>query len=129
MPNSGLNDYRAVNALGQLDGATPHRVMQVMLDTLATRVAEARGHAQRGEIEAKGSAIGKAIGIVEGLVMSLDMQQGGQIAANLEALYDYMSRSLLAANLSGDDGKLSEVAALVDEIKSGWDSIAATANA
>jgi flagellar protein FliS len=125
MLNSGLNHYKSISTLGQMSDATPHRVTQLMLETLATRIAEAHGHAQRGEAEARGTAIGKAIGIVEGLVMSLDVKRGGEIATNLEALYDYISRSLLTANLNGKEDKLTEVAALVSEIKSGWDAIGA----
>ena len=124
MLNSGLNQYKAVSTHGQLDEATPHRVTQVMLETLSTRIAEARGYAERGEIDQKGSAIGKAIAIVEGLVMSLDMQRGGEIAANLEALYDYIFRGLLSANVSGNEAKLDEMAALVSEIQTGWNGIA-----
>jgi flagellar protein FliS len=123
MSSIGLSHYQAVSTVGQLDGATPHRVAQLMLETLATRIAEAKGHLQRGEVEARGRAISKAIAIVEGLVMSLDRERGGDIASNLEALYDYIFRGLLSANADGNADKLTELSCLIQEIRSGWDAI------
>jgi len=120
---NGLDSYRDVNRYASVGEATPHELVRLMFDGLLTRVNEARGHIERGEIAAKGERIGKALGIVEGLHMSLDKERGGEIAANLEQLYEYMSRVLLRANFENDVAALDEVASLVREIKAGWESI------
>ena len=120
---ANLKAYRDVNLYGSLTDASPHQVILVMLDTALTRVAQARGHMERGEAQPKTEQIGKALGIVEGLVMSLDPDQGGEIATNLTRLYDYMGRTLLKANLENKVELLDEVLALLQEIKSGWEAI------
>jgi flagellar protein FliS len=98
-----------------------------MLDALLSRVAEATGHLERGETAAKGEKIGKALGIIEALLLGLDIQRGGDIALNLERLYDYASRTLLKAHLENRVDLLKEVSSLLREIKLGWDGIAAEA--
>lgn len=123
--NHGLTAYRSTSAHGGLADATPVQVIQLMLDAALARVTEAGGHIERGEVQAKGEKIGKALGLIEALLLSLDKQQGGAIADNLERLYDYASRTLLKANLENRVDLLQEVSALLREIKLGWDGIAA----
>ena len=124
---SGLDSYRNVGAYGNLADASPYQVIQLMLDALLSRNAEATGHIERGEVAAKGEKIGKALGIIEGLLLGLDKERGGDIALNLERLYDYASRTLLKANLENRVDLLKEVSSLLREIKLGWDGIAAEA--
>jgi len=124
---SGLDSYRNVGAYGNLAEASPYQVIQLMLDALLSRIAEATGHIERGEVAAKGEKIGKALGIIEGLLLGLDKERGGDIALNLERLYDYASRTLLKANLENRVDLLKEVSSWLREIKLGWDGIAAEA--
>lgn len=120
--NSALGQYRANNAYGAASGDRLQLVMR-LLDGALDRIAAARGHMERREIAAKGEAIGKAIGIVDGLRTSLDKDRGGDIARNLDMLYDYMMRRLVEANLRDDPRRLDEVAGLLDEIRTGWDAV------
>jgi flagellar protein FliS len=88
------------------------------------RLASAKGHLQRNEIASKGEQIGKAINIIGGLHDSLNLEAGGELARNLDVLYDYMQRRLLQANQKSDPAVLDEVAGLLRELKAGWDAIA-----
>ena len=119
----GLKSYQDVGAYGRLSDAEPHEVVALMLDTLLTRVAEARGCVERGDTQGKGTAIGKALGLIEGLVLSLDLERGGGVAENLQRLYDYMSRLLLKANLESRVDLLIEVGDLAGEIRTAWEGI------
>jgi flagellar protein FliS len=94
-----------------------------------SRIAEASGHLERGEVAAKGEKISKALGIIEALMLGLDKERGGDLAMNLERLYDYASRTLLRAHLENRSELLKEVTSLLREIKLGWDGIAPTAKA
>jgi flagellar protein FliS len=129
MSTSSLNQYRTVGAHGNLAEASPHQVVKVMLDALLSRIAEASGHIERGESQAKGEKIGKALGLIEALTLGLDKERGGELAANLERLYDYASRTLLKAQLESRVDLLKEVSGLLREIKLGWDGISPPAKA
>ena len=120
----GSQQYRSMNAQGNLAEASPHQVVQVMLDATLSRIVEATGHLERGEVAAKGEKIGKALKIIEALMLGLDIERGGEVAQNLERLYDYASRTLLKANFENRPELLKEVASLLREIKLGWDGIA-----
>jgi flagellar secretion chaperone FliS len=122
---SGSQQYRRMSAAGNLAEASPHQVVQVMLDAVLGRIAEAGGHLERGEVQAKGEKIGKALGIIEALMLALDTNRGGELAVNLERLYEYASRTLLKAHLENRTDLLNEVSALLREFKLGWDGIAA----
>ncbi|MCC5857854.1 MAG: flagellar export chaperone FliS [Ectothiorhodospiraceae bacterium] len=121
--NQGLNAYQQTSNQAA-HYADPHRLVQMLMEGFLTRVASAKGAMRRGEAAAKGTEIGKAISIVDGLRASLDMQRGGELAENLSGLYEYMQGRLLQANLHNDTDRLDEVARLMREIKAGWDGIA-----
>ncbi|MFI8479422.1 flagellar export chaperone FliS [Pseudomonas sp. NPDC078700] len=120
---AAMKQYQAVNTQAQAVDASPHRLIQMLMEGGLTRIAQARGAMERGQVALKGELIGKAIGIVGGLRDGLDLQQGGELAANLDSLYEYMSARLFEANVKNQAEPLEEVAGLLRNIKSGWDAI------
>ena len=78
----------------------------------------------RGEIAPKATAISRALVILEALQLNLDRDRGGEVAENLNGLYEYMIATLVRANAEDRRDVLDEVAGLMLEIKSGWDAIA-----
>lgn len=121
---AAMRQYQNVSTQAQAIDASPHRLIQMLMEGGLTRMAQARGALERGEVALKGELIGKAIAIVGGLREGLDFEAGGELAANLDRLYAYMSMRLTEANLKNDAGKLEEVSELLRNIKSGWDAIA-----
>ena len=121
--NSAMDQYKSVGLHGQIADANSHRLIQMLLEGALEKIAKAKGNMARKEISSKGENLGLAITIVGTLQSSLDMEKGGEIAKNLEALYDYMSRCLLEANINNDTGKLNEVTSLLKEVKGAWDVI------
>ena len=122
---TALGAYKVTKNQSAIDDASPHQLITMLLDGALERVATASGAMGRGEIAVSGESIGKAIGIIDSLRVSLDREQGGQIADNLSALYDYMTRRLLEANATKDAAMLGEVAGLLREIKVAWDQVPA----
>jgi flagellar secretion chaperone FliS len=121
--STALGAYKTNKNDVLIDDATPHRLIAMLLDGAIEHVISAAGAMQRGEVAVTGESIGKAISIVDNLRVSLDQQQGGEIAENLASLYEYMTRRLLEANATKDSAMLAEVAGLLKEIKAAWDQV------
>lgn len=120
---SAIKQYSQVAARTSVEEADPHRVVQLLMEGVLDRVAQAKGYIERGELAQRSEPIARAVAILAELRRSLDHEVGGELAGNLEALYDYMGRRLLESNLKNDTGLLDEVMGLMREIKSGWDAI------
>lgn len=120
---NGLQAYQRVNAQTSITDADPHRLIQLLYNGALERINMARARMQAQDFEGKGKLISKAIEIIGGLRDFLDFEQGGDLAVQLEALYDYMERTLFEANSRNDDAKLDEVADLLRSVKDGWDGI------
>lgn len=125
MMNNPAAAYARVAVDTSVQEADPHQLILLLFDGAKSALALARAHLDNGDVAAKGAAISKAIDIVDnGLKASLDVEAGGELAANLAALYDYMVRRLLWANLKNDRAALEEVATLLGEIHGAWAEIA-----
>ncbi len=121
MNRNAINAYSQVSVDGSVAVASPHKLISMLFEGALHSIASARGHIQRKEIAEKGMAISKAISIIDdGLRASLDMKAGGDLAEKLEALYEYMSRRLLIANLHNEIETLDEVSRLLSDIKDAW---------
>jgi len=112
--------YGRIGLETEVATASPHRLVEMLMDGALARIAKAQVHLERGETAEKGASIGFAIQIIDGLRASLDMTRGGEIAANLDRLYDYMLRRLLEANLASSAEMLAEVSRLMQEVRGGW---------
>lgn len=121
---SGANAYAKVGVETGVLAASPHKLIVMLFDGALSSVLMAQQHMKSGNIEGKGMAISRAISIIDGgLRASLNKNSGGSLAQNLDALYEYMSRRLLEANLQNRPELLSEVYGLLQDIKSAWDAI------
>lgn len=131
-PHSGANAYAKVGMETGVVAASPHKLIVMLFDGALASLATALHHMNNGNIAGKGQSISKAITIIDsGLRASLDKNAGGEIAQNLDALYEYMSAQLLKANLNNETGIVEEVQHLLKDLKGAWEAIdpAATAAA
>jgi flagellar protein FliS len=120
-----LEHYRRVDVHSGVEGASPHRLVGMLLNGALARIAAAAGHMERGEVAAKGESIGSAISIIDGLRGCLNLEAPGNLAENLAILYDYMIRSLVDANYRNDTAMLDETRSLLAGIKTAWEAIEA----
>jgi len=120
---TAMRQYQSVNTQAQAIEASPHRLIQMLIEGGLTRLAQARGAMERNQIALKGELVSKAIAIVGGLRQGLNVEKGGELAENLDRLYEYMTTRLMEANLKNDPVILEEVSELLREVKNGWDAI------
>ncbi|WP_332745601.1 flagellar export chaperone FliS [Hydrogenophaga sp.] len=122
--------YKRVSADTGVSTADPHQLVGLLFDGLIQSLNAARGAMERGEVEAKGQAIGKAVRILEeGLKAGLNLAQGGDLARNLNGLYGFAVQRLTLANLRNDRAAVAEVVALIEPLADSWKQIRGTAAA
>lgn len=122
-PMLALRQYQKVNGVAQTSEASPHRLVQMLMQGGLDRIAQAKGAMARNDIAQRGILIGKAIGIVGGLREGLDLENHADSLTELDNLYSYMSKRLVEANVHNDPEILNEVARLLITVKEGWDAI------
>ena len=116
--------YQQVSVGIATETTDPHRLIMMLFEGAQAAIVVARSQMAQNHIAEKGAAISKAIDIVtNGLQASLDLEQGGELAERLAALYEYISHRLLWANLKNDTAALDEAAHLLGEIQSAWAQI------
>ncbi len=123
MYTKGAKEYSQVSLQTEVMEADPHKLIQLLLEGALTRLSMAKNHIEKKDYAAKNEKLGRAIDIICALQESLDHERGGEISANLERLYDYMTRRLFEANSKNDVDMINEVMGLLSEVKAGWEGI------
>ncbi len=116
----GAGAYQQVRSHGGVESADPHGLITLLMDGALERMVKARAHMQRGETAAKGETISRCIEILGGLRDSLDPKADPAMVGRLDALYDYMSRRLLQANMRDDTTLIDEVSQLLQQVRDSW---------
>ncbi len=124
----GVGAYAKVGLETGVAAASPHKLIIMLYDgamvALLSAINNMKGANGAANVAAKGASISKAITIIDnGLRASLDKAAGGEIAQNLDALYDYMSRRLLQANIKNDIAAVEEVHGLMSDLREAWVAI------
>ena len=120
----GSQAYAQVDLHSRLAGATPHQLITMLFDGAHSAIVRARLYFDSGNVAKRGEMISKAINIIDnGLRSALDHEKGKEIARDLEALYSYMSRTLLHANLNNDPSQLAHVDEILMNIAETWKEI------
>ncbi len=124
----GANAYANIGVETGVIAASPHKLITMLFDGALVAIAMGQKYMQAGDIKNKGESITKAILIIEsGLRASLNKNVGGEIAMNLDALYEYMGRRLLSANIENSQETLDEVHDLLDGLRDAWEQITPSA--
>jgi len=116
---SGINAYRQVN----VTTADPKRLVLMCYEGAIGSLKIARETYVSGEYELKGNALQKTQDILSLLMNSLNFEGGGEIARNLESLYNYMLRRILEGDVKKDMKAFDEVILMLSELESAWKEI------
>lgn len=120
---NSMKRYQNIDLEAKVDDASPHQLIDLLLQGARSQIATAQGHIQRENVKGKGESISKAISIIEGLKACLDHEQGGDIAKNLNHLYDYIQQIIISANAKNDPDLLAQANLLLADIHEAWQGI------
>jgi flagellar protein FliS len=124
-PNaSKLAAYRSTSAHSGVAAADAHGLIVMLMDGALERIATARGLMRNGTGGAeKAQLLHRAVAIIDELRNSLNFKAGGELAGNLDALYEYMCTRLVQASAANKPEWLDEVSRLLNEVRSAWLSL------
>jgi flagellar protein FliS len=119
--NRAISQYADVNATSQASHASHVDLIIMLFDGLSDALTVAQGHIQHGSsLALKNKALQRANAIICGLLDGLDLENGGDLALNLQSLYFYMIKKLIHVNAYNDIAGLEEIKNLVNEIAAAW---------
>ncbi len=121
MFTSPIASYKQIDAESDIRGADPIRLITLLFDGAEAALATAQAQLAANDLRGKSDSLTKAMAIiVEGLSASLSIEQGGELAERLKALYNYMVSRLIHANIHKDAAAITEVQQLLGEISGAW---------
>lgn len=118
---TALKAYGRVGKEAAVEFADNHELVKMLFSGTVDSMCNAERYFNEENIAERGTAIGKAQRILFGLRATLDHEKGGELARNLDSLYDYCIRQLTAAHASNDVDKLREARALMVQIREAWE--------
>lgn len=123
MPRSSAA-YARVGLETGVQSADAHRLILMLFEGALVAIAQAKVAMGAGNLRVKGESVSKAIQIVEqGLKASLDEKAGGELSAQLRALYVYIAERLLLASMRNEPDGLDQAAHLLEQLKHAWEAI------
>jgi flagellar protein FliS len=121
MTYSQANVYREREVLT----ASPEKLIVIVFDHVLVNLRRARVAIEAGNIERRAQALGKAREGVMELMVSIDVERGGEVANNLRALYSFVVREILEIGRTRDKARLDAVVNVVGNLRDAFATIAA----
>ena len=103
--------------------ASKEKLVVLLYDGALLNIDRAHKAMDANDVAGVGEAIGKAFAIIGELRASIDHEQGGEIAENLERLYGFVQDRIVVANRDRDPSPLSEARAVLTTLKEGWNAV------
>jgi len=117
----GLDSYKQT----QVQSRTPLELVVMLYDGALQFMAAARDAIERRDIPARRDALSRALAIISELQSTLNLDEGGEIAASLDRLYAYANLRLLDAAMRNDVKPIDEVRRVFAILRDGWNTVAA----
>jgi len=121
--NLQLQIYRQQQVQHEVEQASPVRLVVMLYEKAMSLLRQAVQHIDRNNVQAKGEALNRVVEIVGELQAVLNREEGGVVAQNLDAMYEFMIRSITLANLNSDPQPLQSVLNVLEELHKGWQEL------
>jgi flagellar protein FliS len=120
-----LGQYASTRTEAAISYADQHTLVAMLFNGLLDALLDIKISLINQDLAKKSQSISKAQGILLGLRSTLDFEQGGSIARDLAALYDYCLRGLISVQVRQDQDRLNELHSIVSQLHSAWHAIPA----
>lgn len=121
---NGYQAYQNTSVEGKAAGADIHKLVLMLFDGFLDELARVEGHIQAKRFDKKAAGVERMLKILGGLDASLDQQNGGEVAANMQKLYQHCGQALLNASLKNDLSELDTVRVIMTNLQEGWQGLA-----
>jgi len=121
--NPQLQIYRQQQVQHEIEQASPVRLVVMLYDKAVSLLRQSVLHIDRNNVKAKGEALNRVVEIIGELQTVLNREEGGLVAQNLDAMYEFMIQSVTLANLNNDSQPLDGVLKVLEELQKGWQEL------
>lgn len=118
-----LHSYQSVRRATLVEGASPHRLIEMLYEGAISNIAISRKHIASNDRQLLHIHIDKAVAIIQELQASLHDYKTNEISANLFDLYSYIVNTLMDSEKNMDDGRLQTCVELIVILNEAWKSI------
>jgi flagellar protein FliS len=115
--------YRNVDMSSRMEGASPHRLVQILFEELIKAIDTMLAAQRLGEAAKRSERQSRALSILHALETSLDFDKGGEIAANLATIYREARRLITLGGRESHPAPVEQARAMLAEIAGAWDDI------
>lgn len=120
MYSNGVQAYRTTNVIT----ADPNKLVTMCYEGALENLRLGKARLEERDYEGKARAFIKSREFISELQGALNLEKGGAIARNLDALYSYMLVKILEGDLNKNTGPIDEVIGMLRELLSAWEEIA-----
>ena len=121
----GAKAYQQVGAQGRVEDASPHKLIQMMFEAAIEAMNVSKAAIGEGNVLLKVAKINKAFDIVESLRGCLNMEQGGEVAENLDQLYEHTLFQIMQVNATNNPELCDHVTHILTQLLDTWNQIPA----
>ena len=114
--NHIANQYKQMS----IKTANRGQLLIMLYESAIQNIRKAIISIEKNNLSTKGQAITKAHDIINELANTLDFEVGGEIAKDLERLYNFMIEQLVKANIEKSKEPLLAVQKLLETLLSAW---------
>jgi flagellar secretion chaperone FliS len=105
--------------------ASPGQLVVMLYDGAGRFLRQAEIAAEEGAWRHAMDRLSKADAIVDELLVTLDVAQGGEVAERLQSIYVFCKRLTIEARIERDVEKIRKTASLLADLRDAWAEIAA----
>lgn len=121
--NDGFSAYKSTSVDAKAASADIHKLVLMLFDGFSDELEKVTGHIKQKRHDKKAESIEKLMRILGGLEASLDLEKGGEVAQNMQNLYQHCGQALLQASIKNDLSYIDSTRVVMNNLQEGWQGL------